>query len=120
MRPGGSCGSSTMSQSQPHRNVTQLLVRWGTGDNEALNELIPIVYAELRKLAISSGRDREFIGVLEIPQTPQSFCRASRRQARDHCSCEWRHFGTPDQLVTSLIRAPLVGLHTRCLCVDVP
>lgn len=31
--------------------VTQLLVAWGQGDRGALDELIPLVYKELRKLA---------------------------------------------------------------------
>ena len=32
-------------------NVTQLLVRWGNGDQEAFQLLMPIVYAELRRMA---------------------------------------------------------------------
>jgi len=32
-------------------NVTQLLVKWGNGDQQALDELMPLVYAELRRLA---------------------------------------------------------------------
>jgi RNA polymerase sigma factor (TIGR02999 family) len=32
-------------------NVTQLLVRWGEGDQKALDELMPLVYSELRRLA---------------------------------------------------------------------
>ena len=31
--------------------VTRLLHRWGDGDPEALNQLVPLIYAELRKLA---------------------------------------------------------------------
>jgi len=31
--------------------VTQLLVRWRRGDREALDELMPIVYSELRRMA---------------------------------------------------------------------
>jgi RNA polymerase sigma factor (TIGR02999 family) len=33
------------------REVTRLLVDWGNGDQEALDELIPLVYDELRRLA---------------------------------------------------------------------
>ncbi len=32
-------------------DITRLLERWGDGDSDALAELMPIVYAELRKLA---------------------------------------------------------------------
>jgi RNA polymerase sigma factor (TIGR02999 family) len=31
--------------------VTQLLLRWGAGDSDALNSLLPLVYGELRTLA---------------------------------------------------------------------
>lgn len=32
-------------------NVTQLLIGWGSGDKEALDKLLPVVYDELRKQA---------------------------------------------------------------------
>ena len=35
----------------PSNQVTQLLVRWKNGDEEALHDLVPIVYDELRRLA---------------------------------------------------------------------
>ena len=37
-------------------DVTQLLVRWSAGDESALQELIPAVYAELRRLGRSALR----------------------------------------------------------------
>jgi RNA polymerase sigma factor (TIGR02999 family) len=40
----------------PERDVTSLLVRWGNGDANAFDELAPIVYDELRKLARSHLR----------------------------------------------------------------
>jgi RNA polymerase sigma factor (TIGR02999 family) len=33
------------------RNVTQLLLAWGQGDQAALDQLVPLVYDELRRLA---------------------------------------------------------------------
>jgi RNA polymerase sigma-70 factor, ECF subfamily len=36
--------------------VTQLLVQWANGDKEALDDLTPLVYKELRKLAASHLR----------------------------------------------------------------
>ena len=39
-------------------SVTALLVKWGSGDKAALDELIPLVYDELRKLAASYVRRR--------------------------------------------------------------
>ena len=43
----------TESGKHPDKNITQLLVKWGSGDKAALDELIPLVYDELRKLAAS-------------------------------------------------------------------
>jgi RNA polymerase sigma factor (TIGR02999 family) len=37
----------------PQQGVTQLLVAWGDGDKAALDELMPAVYDELRRLAQS-------------------------------------------------------------------
>ena len=36
---------------QPPADVTQLLLQWGKGDASALNQLMPLVYDELRRLA---------------------------------------------------------------------
>jgi RNA polymerase sigma factor (TIGR02999 family) len=35
----------------PTQPVTQLLIRWKSGDQDALEELLPLVYAELKNLA---------------------------------------------------------------------
>jgi RNA polymerase sigma factor (TIGR02999 family) len=40
---------------QPH-GVTQLLIKWSSGDKAALDELMPLVYDTLRKLASSHLR----------------------------------------------------------------
>lgn len=37
----------------PDQSITQLLAKWGSGDKAALDELIPLVYDELRRLAAS-------------------------------------------------------------------
>jgi RNA polymerase sigma factor (TIGR02999 family) len=36
---------------RPPEGVTQLLLKWGKGDQAALDELMPLVYGELRRLA---------------------------------------------------------------------
>lgn len=41
----------TESVARPDQSITKLLVKWGSGDKAALDELIPLVYDELRKLA---------------------------------------------------------------------
>lgn len=35
----------------PDENLTQLLEKWTEGDKAALDELMPLVYSELRSLA---------------------------------------------------------------------
>jgi RNA polymerase sigma factor (TIGR02999 family) len=35
----------------PHGEVTRLLAAWRTGDSEALNQLMPLVYSELHRIA---------------------------------------------------------------------
>ena len=42
----------------PERNVSQLLVKWGSGDKAALDELIPLVYDELRRWAAADVRNK--------------------------------------------------------------
>jgi RNA polymerase sigma-70 factor (ECF subfamily) len=37
--------------SPAHQNVTQLLIGWSRGDKEALDQLVPLVYDELRRQA---------------------------------------------------------------------
>lgn len=42
-----------------HQGVTQLLKAWGNGEQQALDELVPLVYNELRRLAHRyMGRER--------------------------------------------------------------
>jgi len=40
-------------------NVTELLAQWANGDEQALNQLTPIVYKELRKLAAAYLRKEQ-------------------------------------------------------------
>ena len=50
-----------VSQMQATKGVTQLLMRWGDGDQSALEHLMPLVYDELRRLAAAYLR-RERVG----------------------------------------------------------
>lgn len=45
--PPGACAVSQL----PSQPVTELLVRWRAGDQDALERLIPVVYKELRQIA---------------------------------------------------------------------
>ena len=42
--------------SSPPTPVTQLLLAWSKGDRDALEDLLPVVYAELRRIAGRSLR----------------------------------------------------------------
>jgi RNA polymerase sigma factor (TIGR02999 family) len=42
-----------------HGSVTQLLHRWHAGDREALDRLLPLVYADLRRIAARQLRSNE-------------------------------------------------------------
>jgi RNA polymerase sigma-70 factor (ECF subfamily) len=33
------------------KNITELILAWGNGDKEAINQLIPLIYSELHRLA---------------------------------------------------------------------
>ena len=43
--------SSESSSSESSENLTQLLLQWSEGDDEALASLLPLVYSDLRNLA---------------------------------------------------------------------
>jgi len=55
MNPETPSRSGAMETDSP-RDVTQLLIAWSEGDREALNRLMPLVYAELRRLAARQMR----------------------------------------------------------------
>jgi RNA polymerase sigma factor (TIGR02999 family) len=40
-----------VSETDPKGEVTRLLAAWGSGDNTALNQMMPLVYAELHRIA---------------------------------------------------------------------
>jgi RNA polymerase sigma factor (TIGR02999 family) len=49
-----------MTQPPSPKEVTELLVAWGDGDRDALDQLMPLVYEELRRLAHRYlGRERK-------------------------------------------------------------
>lgn len=50
---------------RPDQSVTELLLKWGGGDKNALDELIPLVYDELRRLAASYLRRRSGSNTLQ-------------------------------------------------------
>src|SRR6185503_2439627 len=51
IRAPGCCSVARMDPNPSPHDVTQLLVAWGKGDRAARDELMPLVYEELRRLA---------------------------------------------------------------------
>jgi hypothetical protein len=62
--------------SSPPTPVTQLLLAWSKGDRDALEDLLPVVYAELRRIAgryLRHGRvELRFFGGLTIEETGEA------------------------------------------------
>ncbi len=84
-------------------NVTQLLIGWGKGDKVALDELIPIVYDELRRQAARYLR-RERVG--HTLQTTALIHEAYLRLI-DQKNVEWQNraqfFGIAAQLMRRIL-----------------
>ena len=47
-----------VSKTNPQGDVTRLLVEWSGGDQSALNKIMPLVYAELHRIARRAWRQR--------------------------------------------------------------
>lgn len=60
------CGlGMKQSETRPDQSITELLVKWGSGDKAALDALIPLVYDELRKLAANYLRQEPGVHTLQ-------------------------------------------------------
>ncbi len=63
-------------------DITQLLRQWGSGDQAALNELLPLVYAELRELAQRRlSRERPDHTLQRTALVNEAFLRLSNQRA---------------------------------------
>ena len=84
-------------------NVTQLLIGWGKGDKDALDQLVPIVYDELRRQAARYLR-RERVG--HTLQTTALIHEAYLRLI-DQKNVEWQNraqfFGIAAQLMRRIL-----------------
>jgi len=86
----------------PHA-VTDLLRRWGTGDQQALDALMPLVYKELRRLA------RHYLSGESSEQTLQSTALVHEAYLRlvDWHNVEWQNraqfFGVAAQMMRRVL-----------------
>jgi len=99
-----------MEESVTHQNnsVTELLVKWGSGDKAALDELIPLVYDELRKLAASYLRRRSGSNTLQ----PTALVHEAYVRLADQSSISMEHRAQFFGLAAKIMRDILVD-HAR-------
>jgi RNA polymerase sigma factor (TIGR02999 family) len=87
----------------PDQNITELLMKWGTGDKAALDELIPLVYDELRKLAASYLRRKEGVQTLQAT----ALVHEAYVQLADRKSISVQHraqfFGLPAKIMRDIL-----------------
>jgi RNA polymerase sigma-70 factor (ECF subfamily) len=99
-----------MEESVTHQDhsVTELLVKWGSGDKAALDELIPLVYDELRKLAASYLRRRSGSNTLQ----PTALVHEAYVRLADQSSISMEHRAQFFGLAAKIMRDILVD-HAR-------
>src|SRR4051812_5444177 len=82
--------------------VTRLLRAWSAGDRAALGELIPIVYADLRRLARSCLKDERALTVQATALVHDVYCRLLR-QDRIEWANRQQFFYTAGRLMRRMI-----------------
>jgi RNA polymerase sigma factor (TIGR02999 family) len=91
-----------MSDAQPG-DVTRLLQHWSCGDKEALNELVPLVYRELRRLAAAYlRRERRDHTLQPTALVHEAYLRLVD-QARVDCHTRAQFFGIAANLMRQIL-----------------
>jgi RNA polymerase sigma factor (TIGR02999 family) len=84
-------------------NVTQLLVQWANGDKQALDDLTPLVYKELRRLAASHLRKERRSHTLQ----PTALVHEAYLRLVDQKNPDWQNrshfFGVASQLMRRIL-----------------
>jgi len=87
----------------PTHNVTELLTQWANGDEQALQDLIPIVYKELRLLAASYLRKERQGNTLQ----PTALVNEAYLRLVDRRSPNWQNrshfFGVAARLMRQIL-----------------
>src|SRR5205085_12259263 len=97
-----------MKMPQPPENVTQLLVDWRKGDQKALDELMPLVYSELRRLASNYLRRERQNHTLQ----PTALVNEAYLKLRDQRNIRWQNRAQLYGVAAELMRRILVD-HAR-------
>jgi RNA polymerase sigma factor (TIGR02999 family) len=84
-------------------DVTQLLVEWANGDKQALDDLTPLVYKELRRLAASHLRKERSSHTLQ----PTALVHEAYLRLVDQKNPDWQNrshfFGVASQLMRRIL-----------------
>src|SRR5262249_39531598 len=84
-------------------DVTQLLVQWANGDKQALDDLTPLVYKELRRLAVSHLRKERQSHTLQ----PTALIHEAYLRLVDQKNPHWQNrshfFGVASQLMRRIL-----------------
>lgn len=92
----------------PERDITALLKDWSGGDRAALERLMPVVYAELRRLAASYLRSERPDHTLQ----PTALVHEAYLRLADQHSVEWANRGHFFGIAARIMRRILVD-HAR-------
>jgi len=100
--------NSRVTQSQPPEGISQLLVKWSSGDESALEGLIPLVYDELRRLAKNYLRKERAGHTLQ----PTALVNEAYMRLADQKSMKWQNRAQFYGIAAQLMRRILVD-HAR-------
>jgi RNA polymerase sigma factor (TIGR02999 family) len=89
--------------SAPSDDVTGLLERWSSGDARALEELVPIVYQELRKVAASRLRGERHEGTLPPTALVHEVYLQLRDQRRVQYNNRSHFFGAAARIIRRIL-----------------
>ncbi len=85
-------------------NVTQLLARIESGDGQASDELLPLVYAELRKLAASKMSDERTDHTLQATAlVHEAYLRLVDRKATQNWNSRGHFFGAAAEAMRRIL-----------------
>src|SRR5437868_6611544 len=99
---------SALAAEAPSSSVTQLLVGWRDGDGAALNQMLPLVYKELRRIAVNHLRRERSGHTLQ----PTALVHEAYLRLVDQSNVNWKNSAQFFGLASTMMRRILVN-HAR-------
>src|SRR5436190_6480230 len=90
---------------RPSSTVTQLLVNWRGGDTTALNQILPLVYKELRRIALNHLRRERSDHTLQ----PTALVHEAYLRLVDQTRVDWKNSAQFFGLASTMMRRILVN-----------